>query len=242
MAGHSKWANIRHRKGAQDAKRGKIFTKIQREIAVAVKVGGGPDPDSNPRLRRALGEARRANMPGDNVKKAIHKAAGQDGPGLMEVTFEGHGPGGVALFVEGTTDNKIRTISQVRHLFSKHGGELGKDGCVGFIFEQKALFTVGALGLEEDDFTLELIDLGAEEVEREGEIFLVVAPMEEFGPLERALTEKNGDIRESGLRRIPTSFVSLDEDKKKATLRLVDALEREDDIQQVYHNMDLGQE
>ena len=237
MAGHSKWANIRHRKGAQDAKRGKVFTKIQREIAVAVKTGGGTDPDNNPRLRHAIKEARRANMPGDNIKKAILKASGTEGSGLVEVTFEGHGPGGVSVFVEGATDNKTRTLSQVRHLFSKHGGKLGKDGCLDPIFEHKAIFAIEAQNLEEESFTLELIDLGAEEVELEEGVFRVIAPLEEFGPLERALAQRGIEVQEAGLGRIPMIFVSPEEAKRKQILRLVDALEEDDDIQRVYHNM-----
>ena len=236
MAGHSKWANIRHRKGAQDAKRGKIFTKIQREISVAVKIGGA-DPNSNPRLRTALQNARKANMPGDNVKKAIKKASSTDSADLIEITFEGHGPDGVAVFLECTTDNKTRTISNIRHHFNKHGGSLGKDGQFQFLFDKKAIFIIPKSGLTEEELTLDLIDAGAEEIELENNSFHIVAPMTQFGPIQKELEKKNLEPTTAELQRIPNSYKSLNETKFKNFMKLINVLEDDDDVQKVYHNL-----
>ena len=240
MAGHSKWANIRHRKGLQDAKRGKMFTKIQKEIAVAVKIGG-PDMESNPRLRAAVQGAGKVNMPKDNIERAIKKASGEGAAAMVETTFEGHGPGGAAVFVECTTDNKMRTVSNVRHYFSKYGGSLGKDGTLRFVFDRKAVFVVPAEGRDEEEFTLELIDMGAEDVELEEGEFTVIAPMEEFGNLQRILEGRNIECREAALRMIPGSYQSLDADKGKAFMKLIDALEDDDDVQRVYHNLEFDE-
>ena len=243
MAGHSKWANIRHRKGAQDAKRGKVFTKIQKEIAVAVKTGGGGDPEHNPRLRAAIQSARQVNMPKDNIERAIKKAQGANANSLIETTFEGHGPGGVAVFVECTTDNNTRTVAQIRHHFQKHGGTLGKDGCLQFIFERKAVFAVlKEENKDEEEMTLELIDMGIEDIELQEGVFTLIAPMKEFGNIQKKLEEKGLTYTEAKLRQIPSSYANPDKNKFTSLMKLIEALENDDDVQEVYHNIALNEE
>ena len=243
MAGHSKWANIRHRKGAQDAKRGKIFTKLVKEITVAVKVGGGPDPDFNPRLRTAVINARSQSMPKDNIERAIKKASGAGGDDYVETTFEGYGPDGVAVFVECATDNNTRTVANVRSYFRKYNGSLGKDGCLQFIFEHLGVFTI-ELGdeLDEDELTMELIDAGAEEFENEEGLFIVSCPMQEFGAVQQKLQALNIEPKEARLVRSPTSSKALGESNINGFFKLIDALEDDDDVQQVYHNAEIDEE
>jgi YebC/PmpR family DNA-binding regulatory protein len=241
MAGHSKWANIRHRKGAQDAKRGKIFTKIIKEISVAVK-GSGPDVDTNPRLRLALSNARGQNMPKDTIERAIKKASGAGGESYTEGTFEGYGPDGSAVFVETATDNNTRTVSAVRAAFNKYNGSLGKDGCLQFIFERKGVFLIEKtlVEMEDDDFMMEMIDAGAEDIDFDDEEFIsVTTAMEDFGSVSSKLTEMNIDSKEAGLQRIPTTSKSLEANHVATFLKLLDVLEDNDDIQKVYHNVEL---
>lgn len=241
MAGHSKWANIRHRKGAQDAKRGKIFTKIIKEISVAVKTGGGADPDSNPRLRAAIQNARANNMPKDNVEKAIKKASGAGGEEYVEVTFEGYGPDGVAVFVECATDNNTRTVSNVRSYFNKNGGSLGKDGCLQFIFDRKGIFTLDAEGKDEEEFTLEMIDAGAEDVEFEDELITITTAMEDFGSVQKKLQELEIETQDAGLQRIPITTKEIQKENFKGFMKLIDSLEDDDDVQKVYHNVEFDE-
>ncbi len=241
MAGHSKWANIRHRKGAQDAKRGKIFSKLIKEISVAVK-NGGPDADSNPRLRLAIQNARGQNMPKDNVERAIKKASGEDGGNFQEITYEGYGPDGVAIFVECTTDNNVRTVGNVRSYFNKYGGSLGKDGCLEFLFDRKGIFLLeGADQFDEDELTLELIDGGAEDVEFDGEYVTVTTALEDFGTLQKKLQEMNIEPKEAGLQRLPTTMKEITKDAFPTFMKLVDALEDDDDVQKVYHNVEFDE-
>lgn len=243
MAGHSKWANIRHRKGAQDAKRGKIFTKIIKEISVAVK-GSGPDVDANPRLRLALQNARGQNMPKDTIDRAIKKASGAGGEDYVEVTFEGYGPDGSAVFVETATDNNTRTVSAVRAAFNKYNGSLGKDGCLQFIFDRKGMFLIekSLVEMEEDDFMMEMIDGGAEDVDFDDEEFIsVVTAMEDFGSVSSKLGEMNIEAKEAGLQRIPTTSKALDPKHIPTFLKLIDVLEDHDDVQKVYHNVELSE-
>jgi len=241
MAGHSKWKNIQHRKGAQDAKRGKIFTKLVKEITVAVKTGG-PDVEANPRLRLAVLNARGQSMPKDNIERAIKKASGAGGENFVETTFEGYGPDGVAIFIECATDNNTRTVSAVRSYFNKNGGNLGKDGCLQFIFERKGVFTFKSEGIDEEDFTLEMIDIGAQDVEFEGETVSVISEMEDFGAVQKALSEKNIETIEAGLQRLPITYKELKPDNVKGFMKLIDALEDDDDVQKVYHNVELTDE
>ena len=243
MAGHSKWANIRHRKGAKDAKRGKIFTKLLKEITVAVK-SAGPDPDSNPRLRLAIQTARGQNVPKDNIDKAVKKASGEKGSALEEATFEGYGPEGSALFVECATDNKARTVGNVRSYFKKFGGNLGKDGCLEFVFSRKGIFTFPAPSkCDEEELTLSLIDAGAEDVELEDGTITVISAMEDYGPVTKNLQDMELEIGEAGLQRLPLEEKHLsDRETYQTFLKLLDALEDDDDVQKVYHNVAFKEE
>jgi len=241
MAGHSKFANIKHRKGAQDLKRGKVFTKIQKEITVAVKTGGGGDPEMNPRLRLALANARGVNMPKDNIERAIKKAVGGQGENYTEVTFEGYGPDGTAVFVECATDNNTRTVSNIRSYFNKYGGSLGKDGCLEFIFTRKGIFHLKTEGLDEDDFTMEMIDAGAEDVEVEDGIFTVICEMEEFGNISKKLQELQIEPLEAGLKRIPSTTKAVNQSNYPKFEKLIDIIEDDDDVQKVYHNAVLSE-
>ncbi len=242
MAGHSKWKNIQHRKGAQDAKRGKAFTKIIKEISVAVKTGGGDDPDANPRLRAAIASAKGINMPKDNIDRAIKKAAGNDSENYSEISYEGYGPGGVAIYIECATDNPIRTVSNVRSYFNKHGGSLGKDGCLQFVFVRKGIFELNEKGLEEDDFTMAMIDAGAEDVEFDDSLVTITTAMEDFGNVQRKLSEMNIDVIESGLQRIPVDTKEVDVKTFESVMKLIDKLEDDDDVQKVYHNIEYREE
>jgi len=237
MAGHSKFANIKHRKGAQDAKRGKIFTKLQKEITVAVKTGGGGDPTMNPRLRLALANARGANMPKDNIDRAIKKAEGGSGENIAEVTFEGYGPDGTAIYVECATDNNTRTVSNIRSYFNKYGGSLGKDGCLEFIFSRKGVFLLQSEGLEEEDFTMEMIDVGAEDVEFEEDKVFVSCEMEDFGNISKRLQEMELEPKEAGLKRIPVTTKEINQKDYPKFEKLIDVIEDDDDVQKVYHNV-----
>ncbi len=243
MAGHSKWANIRHRKGLQDAKRGKAFTKLLKEIAVAAK-SGGPDPDSNPRLRAAIQSARGQNVPKDNIDKAIKKACGGEGQALEEATFEGYGPEGSALYIECATDNKARTVGSVRSYFRKFGGNLGKDGCLEFVFSRKGVFILDMPdNFDEEEFTLELIDAGAEEVEAEDGQITVISAMEDYGQMAKQLHNMGLEPREAGLQRLALERKNLSTQEVYQTfIKLLDALEDDDDIQKVYHNVEFRPE
>jgi len=241
MAGHSKWANIKHKKAAVDKKRGKVFTKVLKELTVAAKLGG-PDVDSNPRLRLAVALAKKNNMPKDNIERAIKKATDKDSENLAEVTFEGYGPSGVAIFVECTTDNNQRTVANIRSYFSKHGGDLGKDGCLQFVFDRKAIFRLPAEGLDEEEFTLEMIDAGAEDVEFEDGQATVSGAMEEFGNLQKKFEELSLEPEDAGLERIANNYKELDLDTLRKVMKLIDVFEDDDDVQKVYHNVEFNEE
>ncbi len=242
MAGHSKWANIKHRKGKQDAKKGKMFTKVIKEITVAVKEGG-PDMDSNSRLRLAVQNGRSVNMPKDTIDRAIKKASGADAEDYQETTYEGYGPNGIPVIVECTTDNLNRTVQNVRAIFSKHGGNLGTNGSVDYMFERKGVFTIKNDGnLDEDEFTLEVIDGGAEDVEFSPELIVVTCAMSDFGNLQSKLDEMGVELESGELQRIPTTLQTLDNDQFKQVMRFLDVMEDDDDVQKVYHNMDITEE
>ena len=242
MAGHSKWANIRHRKGAQDAKRGKIFTKLVKEITVAVKVGGGADPEFNPRLRMAITNARGQSMPKDNIERAIKKASGAGGEDYIETTFEGYGPDGVAIFVECATDNNTRSVANVRMHFRKNGGSMGKDGSLQFIFDHKGVFVLPLEGKDADELMMELIDAGGEDYEVEEDFMTVYTAMTDFGTVQKALQELGIEPKEAGLQRIPKVTKEVTEDNVATFMKLIDALEDDDDVQKVYHNAELSEE
>lgn len=242
MAGHSKWANIKHRKGAQDAKRGKIFTKLIKEITVAAREGG-PDPDGNARLRLAIQNAKGQNLPKDNIERAIKKATGSEAVDYTELTYEGYGPHGVAIFVECATDNLNRTVASVRALFSKNDGSLGVNGSVEYLFDRKGTFLIKRTHeMDPDELTLELIDGGAEEVEFTEDYIEVTSAMEDFGNMQVKLDELSMEAETAELMRIPTTTVSLDNEAFEKVMKLVDALEDDDDVQKVYHNVEVSEE
>ncbi len=243
MAGHSKWANIKHRKGAQDKRRSKIFTKLLKEVSVATKEGG-PDPEMNPRLRLAITKAKKASIPKDTITRAVNKGSGADGTSYEEVTYEGYAANGVAVFVEALTDNINRTVSNVRLYFSKGGGSMGKNGSVGFMFERKGIFTLTREGLplKGDALQLELIEGGAEEIEIEDDVIVVTCQIEDYGTLNAKLEELNIEDYDSTLARIPTTTVDLDVASAEKVLKLIDTLEDDDDVQEVFHNLEMTDE
>jgi YebC/PmpR family DNA-binding regulatory protein len=239
MAGHSKWANIQHRKGAQDKKRGKIFTKLIREISTAARAGG-PDPASNARLRLAMEKARLQSMPKDNVERAVKRATGGDGAdNFQEVRYEGYGPGGVAVMVKCLTDNRNRTVSDVRHAFTKYGGNLGADGSVGYLFNQVGLITF-APGLEEDRVLEAALDAGAEDVvpNADGSIEVLTDPAD-FEKVRDALAGKGFTAAEAEVTQRASTSTPLEGEQAKSMLDMLEALEDLDDVQDVYSNADL---
>lgn len=244
MAGHSKWANIKHRKAAQDKKRGKIWTRIIKEITIAAR-DGGPDPDSNPKLRLAIQNGKGANIPKDNIERAIKKGSGAEGEALLETTYEGYAPHGVAIYVECTTDNLNRTVASVRSIFTKSGGSLGTNGSLEFIFDRKGVFTLtkeGLGGMDLEELELELIDGGAEEVENTGEIIIVTTSFEDFGNMQKKLEELNIAAQSAELQRLPTSTKTLDVSTSKQVLNVIEKFEDDDDVQNVFHNLEMTDE
>ncbi len=241
MSGHSKWSTIKRKKGAIDAKRGKIFTKIIKEIIIAAKEGGG-DPETNARLRLAVQNAKGANMPKDNIERAIKKAVGSDAESFIETTFEGYGPAGIAVFVECLTDNNNRTVAAVRSSFNKYGGNLGTNGSLSFLFERKGVFTIKNEGFSVEEIELEMIDAGAEDIEVEGDTLTVTCAMEDFGSVNRKLNELEIEPDDAGLKRIPHETKKVDLESAKKVIRFIEVLEDDDDIQNVYHNLEMTEE
>lgn len=241
MSGHNKWSTIKRKKGALDAKRGKIFTKVIKEITIAAKEGG-PDPDLNPRLRLAIQNAKGVNMPKENIERAIKKATGAEAESYIEATFEGYGPCGVAVFIECLTDNNNRTVSSVRATFNKYGGNLGTNGSLSFLFERKGVFTIKPEGINLDDLQLELIDAGAEDIEIEGGRIIVTCAKEDFGSINKKLNELGIEAEEAMLKRIPNDTKKLDVESAKKVLKFIEALEDDDDVQAVYHNLEMTDE
>ena len=241
MSGHSKWSTIKHKKGAADAKRGKLFSKLSRAIMVAAKEGG-PDPGSNLALQNAIEKARSYSMPKDNIERAIAKGAGEgaDGASFETVVYEGYGPEGVAVIVEALTDNRNRTASDVRHLFSKHGGNLGATGAVAWQFERRGVVLVDADGVDEDELMLAAADAGAEDVELDGTTFVVSAAPEDLSAVRQALESAGYALESAGLSMVPKTTVAIaDESTAKQVVRLVEGLEENDDVQDVYANFDI---
>ncbi len=238
MSGHNKWANIKHRKAAQDAKRSKIFTKLIREIIVAAREGGG-NPDTNPRLRAVLEKAREANMPKDTIERSIKKGTGElEGEKYEEIIYEAYAPGGVALYILALTDNKNRTAQELRHILSKNGGSLAESGSVAWIFERKGVIEIPAEKVSDmDEFTLLAIDAGAEDIE-EGDPVLVYTAPESLSALKEALA-KNGFEGESKITYKPKNSVKVTGSEAEKVLKLVDALEDNDDVQEVFGNFDI---
>ena len=237
MAGHSKWANIQHRKGRQDAKRGKAFTKAAKEIIIAAKAGG--DPTGNPRLRAAIAAAKTVNLPKDKLDAAIRKGTGEDAGGdLTESFYEGYGPGGIAIMVEVATDNKNRTVAEVRHLFSKHGGSMGENGSVGWMFERKGVISVDKAAYAEDRIMEAALDAGAEDVLDEGDTWVIHTAMTDFTTVRDALEAADIVMQEAVLAQVPQNLTAVDADTGQKVLRLMDALDDNDDVQNVYANVD----
>ena len=234
MAGHSKWANIKHRKARQDASRGKIWTKVIREITVAAK--GGPDPDDNPRLRLALDKANAANMPKDNIKRAIEKGSGTGETGsLEEIVLEGYGPGGVAILVEAMSDNRNRTVSDVRHVFSKFGGNLGTDGSVSYLFNKLGIIHISK-DFSEEDLLEVVLDAGAEDLVNEGDYFEVITSSTDLSNVLEALKTNNIEHTNAELTLRAETSVSLDQEMSEKVLKIMDFMDELDDVQEVHTN------
>ena len=242
MSGHSKWASIKHKKAALDAKRGKIFTKVIRELAVAARMGGG-DPDSNPRLRKAVNDAKGVNMPADNIKRAIMKGTGElEGVTYDEISYEGYGPGGVAIFLEVLTDNKNRAVSEMRHIFSKNGGNIGESGCVAWMFNRKGYLVVEKSKYSEDDLLDIILEAGAEDLREDGSNYEIFTPPDKYEAVVEALEKSEIEIAASNLGQIPQNYVKLEGKQAQQLLRLMEELEDHDDVQNVWANFDIDDE
>jgi len=240
MSGHSKWSTIKRKKGAIDAKRGKIFTKLAKEISLAARLGGG-DPDANSRLRQAVLAARDENMPKDNIDRAIKKGVGELGSVTYEeITYEGYGPGGVALMVEVMTDNKNRTVAEVRHILSKHGGNLGENGCVAWIFSKHGSILLDKKQIGEDELMELALEAGAEDVREEENEFEVLTDPLSFEGVRKVLEEKGLKFLEAKVTMIPQNLVELDGTKAEQMLKMMEKLEDNDDVQHVYANFDIA--
>ncbi len=244
MAGHSKWSNIKRKKGAADAKRGKMFTRAIKEITVAIKEGGGADPDSNSALRNAIANAKGINMPKDNINRAIKKASGADADNYEEVTFEGYGPNGIAFFIECTTDNTNRTVASVREIFTKANGSLGKNGSLEFLFDRKGVFTLEkeAVKMDLDELELELIEGGLESMESDEEFITIYTEFNDFGTMAQALENLNIEVKNSTLERIPLNTIELPVEQAKTILEIEEQFENNDDVQNVFHNLEVTDE
>jgi YebC/PmpR family DNA-binding regulatory protein len=241
LSGHSKWSSIKHKKGAADAKRGQLFSKLSKAIIVAAKNGGG-DPTNNLSLQNAIEKARSYSMPRDNIDRAIAKGSGADADAdaFESITYEGYGPEGVAVIVEALTDNKNRTAADVRHLFAKHGGNLGTDGSVSWQFERRGVVVVPADGVDEDELFLAAADGGADDIEQDGTVFHITSAPEQFAAVRAAVEEAGFTVESGELMLVPKTTVAVDDETKaRQVMRLVDALEENDDVQDVYANFDI---
>lgn len=240
MSGHSKWSTIKHKKGAADQKRAKIFTKIIKEITVSAQLGG-LDADANPRLRSAIQNAKGMNMPKDTIDRAISKAD-RDASNWVETTFEGYLPHGIAIFVECLTDNNNRTVSSVRAIFTKCGGNLGTNGSLTFLFDRKGIITVPKGEMDPEEFELEMIDVGVEDIDLEEEMFMITTPLEEFHNAQKKLQELRMESESAELQRIPHETKELSKEASVQILKIVEKFEDDDDVQNVYHNMEITDE
>jgi len=241
MSGHNKWSTIKRKKGALDAKRSKIFSRIIKEIMVAVKESGS-DPDGNPRLRLAISNAKGANMPKDNIARAINKAGDKDATALVEIVYEGYAPHGIALIVECLTDNTSRTIANVRSYFNKYNGSLGVNGSVSFQFDRKGVFSIPQGVLNLDELELDLIESGAEDIVQEEGYITITTAMEDFGSMMKKLEELKIEPERAELQRIPKTTETLNIENAKKVLKLIDLFEEDDDVQNVFHNMEMTDE
>lgn len=241
MSGHSKWATIKHKKGALDAKRGKIFTRLIKEIMVAAKAGGG-DPDGNPRLRSAIAAAKAENMPNDNIARAVKRGTGEiEGASYEDITFEGYGPGGVAVIVEVLTDNRNRAVSEIRHAFSKHGGNLGESGSVSYMFSKKGQIIVAKETADEDKLTEIVLDAGAEDLSEDGDYWQITTAPSDFQAVKDAVTNAGITPESAEVTMIPSTYQKLEGTQAAAMNRLIDAIEDLDDTQNLYTNFDMDE-
>jgi YebC/PmpR family DNA-binding regulatory protein len=240
MSGHSKWSTIKHKKGTADAKRGKIFTKLIKEVTTAARLGGG-DPDGNPRLRKAIDLAKAANMPSDNLDRAIKKGTGElEGVVYEELTYEGYGPEGVAVVIECMTDNKNRTVADIRHLFTKHNGNLGENGCVAWMFDKIGLIVIEKSKTSEEKLMEITIDAGAEDIKEEDDVFEVYTSVESFDAVGDAISQAGIEAQSAELTRIPQSTVKLEGKSARAMLKLYTLIDDNEDVQNVYANFDIA--
>ncbi len=238
MSGHSKWANIKHKKGKSDAQKAKVFTKLGREIQIVVR-SGGPDPESNSKLKDVIAKAKAANMPNDNIQRSIKKAAGEgSGDSLEEIIYEGYGPAGVAVIVETVTDNRNRTAAEIRHLFDKFGGNLGTSGCVSFMFDKKGMIVIEDDGdLDEETVMMDALDSGAEDFSADGDVFEITSDPAVFSSVRDNMEKKGYTFVEAEVSMIPQSYVTLTDEKQLEQIeRLIDGLEDNDDVMEVWHN------
>jgi YebC/PmpR family DNA-binding regulatory protein len=241
MSGHSKWSSIKHQKGAKDVQRGALFTKLAREISVAVRSGGGGDPEANYRLRLAVQKAKTNNMPNDNIDRSIKKALGEgDGANYDEVIYEGFGPGGAAILVQALTDNRNRTVSEVRSVFAKYGGNMGESGSVGWMFANRGVITINTDGKDPDDVALMAIDAGAADVEDSDGVLEAYTEPQDLKAVEEAIRAGGLEVDEADLRYIAAMPVELDDNQTAQALRLIDKLEDLDDVQQVFSNLEIS--
>jgi YebC/PmpR family DNA-binding regulatory protein len=241
MSGHSKWATIKHKKGAADAKRGRIFTRIIKELTVAARAGGG-DPDMNPRLRTIIAEAKQANMPAENIKRAIRRGTGEE-PGVQydEITYEGYGPGGVALIIEAMTDNKNRTVGEIRHLLGKYGGNLGESNSVSWMFEKKGYIVIDKAKAAEDTLMAAALDAGADDLRDDGDNWEVLSSPEVFPVVKEAIQKLGIETLSAQVAMLPKNFVSLEGRSAQSMLKLLDLIEDHDDVQHVWSNVDIDE-
>lgn len=239
MSGHSKWASIKHKKAANDAKRGKLFTKLLKEVTVAARNSGG-DPEMNPRLRTAIQAAKAANVPNDTIDRAILKGTGDlEGIDYEEVVYEGYGPSGVALIIEVLTDNKNRSVSDLRNILDRNGGAMGERGCVSWMFEKRGLIFVEKNSIDEDELFLIVAEAGAEDLETQGDQVQVICPFEDFELVRTAIQESLADISLAEITMLPQTTITLDEKQAEQMIRLMDLLDDNDDVQKVYANFDI---
>jgi YebC/PmpR family DNA-binding regulatory protein len=241
MSGHSKWATIKHKKGALDAKRGKIFTRLIKEIMVAAKAGGG-DPDGNPRLRSAVAAAKAENMPNDNISRAIKRGTGEiEGASYEDITFEGYGPGGVAIIVEVLTDNRNRAVSEIRHAFSKNGGNLGETGSVGYMFSKKGVIVVAKSAADEDKLTEIVLDAGADDLNNDGDYWEILTSPKDFEAVRDAVKAAKIEPESAEVTMVPSTYQRLEGTQASAMMRLLETLEDLDDTQNVYSNFEMDE-
>jgi YebC/PmpR family DNA-binding regulatory protein len=242
MSGHSKWHTIKHKKGALDAKRGKLFTKLIKEITVSARTGGGGDPDSNARLRKAISDAKGANMPNDTIDRAVKRGTGElEGVNYEEITYEGYGPGGVAIMVDSMTDNRNRTVAEIRHIFSKNGGNMGASGSVSYLFDKKGYIVVDKAARSEDELFDLVIEAGAEDLRDDEDNFEIITAPENFEPVLTAVKGAGIEPHVAEVEMIPQNYIKLEGQDAKQMLKLMESLEDHDDVQKVSANFDISE-